>query len=166
MSGGVKVKTFGLICSGTFLDICRVHFNNMKFLVPWGGGWDRVHLVRRPLLGLLYQPRMIDEHLAFGGMRIGKENRSTRRKPAPVPHCPPQISHKLTWARTRAPAIGSQRLTAWAMAQSITIWTEISRCMGQSSFPGGTAGKKLKNPQSGQKKFRPKFEPSTLRIQL
>jgi hypothetical protein len=27
----------------------------------------------------------------FGGMKIGKENRSTRRKPAPAPLCPPQI---------------------------------------------------------------------------
>jgi hypothetical protein len=27
----------------------------------------------------------------FGGMKIGRENRSTRRKPAPAPLCPPQI---------------------------------------------------------------------------
>jgi hypothetical protein len=27
----------------------------------------------------------------FGGMNIGRGNRSTRRKPAPVPLCPPQI---------------------------------------------------------------------------
>jgi hypothetical protein len=33
----------------------------------------------------------------FGGMMIDKKkNRSTRRKPAPVPFCPPQISHELT----------------------------------------------------------------------
>jgi hypothetical protein len=32
----------------------------------------------------------------FGGMMIGGGNRSTRRKPAPVPLCPPQISHDLT----------------------------------------------------------------------
>jgi hypothetical protein len=30
----------------------------------------------------------------IGGM-IGKGNRSTRRKPAPVPLCPPQIPHAL-----------------------------------------------------------------------
>jgi hypothetical protein len=45
-------------------------------------------------------------------MRIGRGNRSTRGKPAPVPLCPPQIPHALTWARTRATAVGSQRLTA------------------------------------------------------
>jgi hypothetical protein len=54
-------------------------------------GWDSVHLVRRPLIGLLYQPRMLDydECGAVGGMRIGRGNRSTRRKPAPVALCPP-----------------------------------------------------------------------------
>jgi hypothetical protein len=29
----------------------------------------------------------------FGGMMIGKGNRSTRRKSSPVPLCPPQIPH-------------------------------------------------------------------------
>jgi hypothetical protein len=50
-------------------------------------------------------------------MRIGRGNRSSLRKPAPVPLCPPQIPHDLTWDRTRAVAVGSQRLTAWAMAR-------------------------------------------------
>jgi hypothetical protein len=48
----------------------------------------------------------------FGGMKIGRGNRSTRRKPAPAPLCPPQIPLEQTWARTRAAAVGSQRLTA------------------------------------------------------
>jgi hypothetical protein len=39
----------------------------------------------------------------IGGTMIGKGNRSTRRKHAPVPLCPPQIPHS---------AVGSQRLTA------------------------------------------------------
>jgi hypothetical protein len=42
---------------------------------------------------------------------IGKGNRSTRRKPAPVPLCPPQTPHAAR-TRTRAAAVGSQRLTA------------------------------------------------------
>jgi hypothetical protein len=44
----------------------------------------------------------------------GKPNYS--EKPFPVPLCPPQIPHDLTWARIRAVAVGSRRLTAWAMA--------------------------------------------------
>jgi hypothetical protein len=57
----------------------------------------------------------VDDYGAVGGMRIGRGNRSTRRKPAPVPLCPP---HDLTWDRTRAAAVGSQRLTTWAMART------------------------------------------------
>jgi hypothetical protein len=40
-----------------------------------------------------------DECGAVGGMRIGMGNRSTRKKFAPVPFCPPQIPHDLTWDR-------------------------------------------------------------------
>jgi hypothetical protein len=29
----------------------------------------------------------------LGGMKIGRGNPSTRRKPAPAPLCPPQIPH-------------------------------------------------------------------------
>jgi hypothetical protein len=47
----------------------------------------------------------------IGGMMIGKGNRSTRRKPAPVPLRPPQTPHDAR-TRTRAAAVGSQRLTA------------------------------------------------------
>jgi hypothetical protein len=42
---------------------------------------------------------------------IGRGNRSTRRKPAPVPLCPPQTPHAAR-TRNRAAAVGSQRLTA------------------------------------------------------
>jgi hypothetical protein len=45
-------------------------------------------------------------------MKIGRGNRSTGRKPAPAPLCPPQIPLDQTRARTRAAAVGSQRLTA------------------------------------------------------
>jgi hypothetical protein len=37
----------------------------------------------------------------------GRGNRSTRRKPAPMPLCPPQTPHA-----ARTAAVGSQRLTA------------------------------------------------------
>jgi hypothetical protein len=46
----------------------------------------------------------------IGGM-IGMGNRSTWRKPAPVPLCPPQTPHAAR-TRTRAAAVGSQRLKA------------------------------------------------------
>jgi hypothetical protein len=44
----------------------------------------------------------------IGGM-IGRGNRSTRRKPVPVPLCPPQTTVR---TRNRAATVGRQRLTA------------------------------------------------------
>jgi hypothetical protein len=76
-----------------------------QFLSSW------VHSARRPLNG-----RGDYDDGEFGGMKIGRENRSTRRKRAPAPFCPPQIPLEQTRAWTRAAAVGSQRLTAWAMA--------------------------------------------------
>jgi hypothetical protein len=46
----------------------------------------------------------------IGGM-FGRGNQSTRRKPAPLPLCPPQTP-RAARTRTRAAAVESQRLTA------------------------------------------------------
>jgi hypothetical protein len=48
----------------------------------------------------------------FGGMKIGNGSRSPRRKPTPAPLCLPQIPLYQNRARTRAAAVGRQRLTA------------------------------------------------------
>jgi hypothetical protein len=56
-------------------------------------------------------------------MKIGRGNRGTRRKPAPAPLLPPQIPLDQTWDRTRAAAVGSQRLTALAMGQPTFLFT-------------------------------------------
>jgi hypothetical protein len=53
-----------------------------------------------------------DDCEAIGGMRIVKGNRSTWRKPVPMPLCPPQIPYDLTRGRTRTAAVGGRRLTA------------------------------------------------------
>jgi hypothetical protein len=62
--------------------------------------------------GLLHQSQMIDDGDcgAIGGLKIGRDNRNTRRKPAPVPLCPPEIPNDLT--RNWAAAVESRRLTA------------------------------------------------------
>jgi hypothetical protein len=72
----------------------------------------------------IVQPQMIDvgDCGVIGGMKIGRGNRSTWRNPAPVTLCPPQIPIDQTRARTQAAAVGSQRLTAWAMARP---WFEV-----------------------------------------
>jgi hypothetical protein len=66
-------------------------------------GWDCVHLVLRPLTGLLLQSRMIDdgECAVVGGMRTGKGNRSIWTKPAPLSLWPSQIPLDLTWVQAR-----------------------------------------------------------------
>jgi hypothetical protein len=74
------------------------------------GGWNQGRLGtaanNRPIVPA---PGDYDDG-EIGGM-IGRVNRSSRRKPAPVPLCPPQTPHAAR-TRTRAAAMGSQRLTA------------------------------------------------------
>jgi hypothetical protein len=75
------------------------------------GGWSPIGSTRHcghqwPIVSA---PGDYDDR-EIGGM-IGRGNRSTRRKPEPVPLCPPQTPHAAR-TRTRAAAVGSQRLTA------------------------------------------------------
>jgi hypothetical protein len=49
---------------------------------------------------------MINEFVAIGGMRIGRGRQSALRRSTPVPLCPSQISHDLTWDETQAPMMG------------------------------------------------------------
>jgi hypothetical protein len=56
----------------------------------------------------------------IGGI-IGRGNRSTRRKPAPVPLCPPQTPHAAR-TRTRAAAVGS-----WSPETLITFYQTVWR---------------------------------------
>jgi hypothetical protein len=50
---------------------------------------------------------------------VRRGNRSTRRKPAPVPLLSAHIPHDLTRARTRTAAIETRRLTAWSMVRPL-----------------------------------------------
>jgi hypothetical protein len=61
-----------------------------------------------------------------GGTKIGRGNRSTRRKPAPAPLCPPQIPSDQTRARTRAAAVGTEflYLNLSALLVSVRHWTQ------------------------------------------
>jgi hypothetical protein len=68
-----------------------------------------VHSALRPPIGL-FVPALGDyDDGEIGGM-IGRVNRSTWRKPAPVLHCPPQAPHAAQ-TRTQATAVENQRLT-------------------------------------------------------
>jgi hypothetical protein len=69
------------------------------FLFSWG-------VLRQRSLGTsvtnwpIVPARMIDDYGAFGGIRTDRGNQSTRSKPAPVPHCRPQIPYYLNWDGT------------------------------------------------------------------
>jgi hypothetical protein len=84
---------------------------SLFFFYYWWGGTKSLGIVATS--GLLYKPQMRDEDEceAIGGIKIGRGNRSTQRKPAPAPLCPPQIPHDQTRARTRAATVGNQELT-------------------------------------------------------
>jgi hypothetical protein len=85
----------------------------INFFNWYSGGWGGVQL--GPLgtattnRSIVPAPGDYDDG-EIGGM-IGRGNGSTRRKPAPVPLCPPQTPHA-AGTRTRASAVGSQPLTA------------------------------------------------------
>jgi hypothetical protein len=84
--------------------------SNVSFLVSWGG-------VRLSALGTLATswpavPAPDDECGAVGGIIIVRRNKNTLIKPDPLPLYLPQIPLNLTWAQTRAAAVGSLGLTA------------------------------------------------------
>jgi hypothetical protein len=62
------------------------------------------------ITGQSYQLQLIDDCDcgAIGGMKIGRGNRSTWRKPTPAPLCPPQVPHDQTRTRTWVAKVGSQ----------------------------------------------------------
>jgi hypothetical protein len=124
--GGFHKSNRAMQLSQLLIRVCTVPGSNFDqkfwyrdrcFLMEW----DWVHLVLRPLFGLLRQSQIIgdDDCGAIGEMRIDRGNRNTRRKPAPVSLCPPQITYDLNRARARAAGVESRRPTAWAMARPL-----------------------------------------------
>jgi hypothetical protein len=74
------LQNFYIVSFSHYFSLFSAAVTNLFFnaeAVFLGVGWDWVHLVRQPLTGLLYQPRMIDvdECGAVGGMRVGRGNR-------------------------------------------------------------------------------------------
>jgi hypothetical protein len=94
---------------------------------------EQIPLLLRTFIGLLYRPWMIGNDCGAISVISGRVNWSTRRKPAPMPLCPPQTLHDLICARTLTAEVGKQRLTAWALAVAtemresqvgtLTVWS-------------------------------------------
>jgi hypothetical protein len=103
-----------------FLKIL-IHSSPLK-LNWYSGGWSQLSplgtaITNRPIVPA---PGSYDNG-KFSGL-IGRVNRCTRRKPAPMPLCPPQTPHAVR-TRTRAATVGSQRLTTWATARPLLCIT-------------------------------------------
>jgi hypothetical protein len=73
-----------------------------------------VHSACRPLNGLLYLPRVIMMMENLVEWRLAEESEVLGEN---LPLCPPQIPLDQTQAQTQAATVGSQWLTAWAMAR-------------------------------------------------
>jgi hypothetical protein len=71
-------------------------------------------------------------------MKIGRETEVLGENLPQRHFCPPQIPHDQTRARTRAVAVGSQRLTACAMARALALSVNINRRCTQTAKSGHT----------------------------
>jgi hypothetical protein len=81
------------------------------------GGWVHLGLLGTAATNRPIVPAPGDyDDAEIGGMMIGRGNRNTQRKPGSVSLWPPQTPHAARIG-TRAAAVGSQRLTAWATAR-------------------------------------------------
>jgi hypothetical protein len=74
------------------------YYLNPYFFIIILGGVRLSPLGTAATTGLLYQLQTIvdGDRGAIVGMKIGRENQSTWRKPAPAPLCPPQNPHDQT----------------------------------------------------------------------
>jgi hypothetical protein len=112
------------------------------FFLWWRVSQQKLRM-HRSLKGLLCNPvmkkrNMISFFFLSNGATVAWNWRGNTEvlgeKPVPVTHCPPQNSHKQTRDRTRASAVRSRRLTAWAMARPLVSYISVKRfCI--SSMP-------------------------------
>jgi hypothetical protein len=109
-------------------NVVHYSFFVFRFFYWWGGTKS---LGTAATSGLLYKPQMIDEDDggAIGGMKIGRGNRSTRRKPAPAPLCPPPIPHDQTQARTPGHRVGKPATNRFSYG-AVRVPLLDSTCLG------------------------------------
>jgi hypothetical protein len=99
--------------------VTRVGMSSLKlvtyFFNWYSGGWSPIGSTRYCGHQWPTVPALGDHDDGETGGMIGRGNWSNRRKPGPVPLCPPQTPHAARM-QTRAATVGSQQLTTWAMA--------------------------------------------------
>jgi hypothetical protein len=99
---------FPIVSSKFFMRPSTIYYSPPKRVAC-----DWVHLAHW-WLAYCISPRwwMIDDRGTVSGMRIGRGNRNTRRKPTVIETLFTTDSSDLTWATV----VGSRWLTTWAMA--------------------------------------------------
>jgi hypothetical protein len=105
-------KTLGLKVSGARFESRTFRLRNRSVFLNWySGGWNPRSTRHCGHQWPIVPPPGDYDNGEIGGMMIGRGNRRTRRRPAPVPLYPSQTPHAVRKG-TRAAAVGSQRLTA------------------------------------------------------
>jgi hypothetical protein len=102
-------------------------------------------------VSILCSPQMIWASRAMVEWYIDGKTKEFREKPVPVPLCPPQILHRLTWAWTRASAMRGRRLTTWAMAWPkvlVLLKTAHKRVSKQAAWWTNELWNKTEGPQT------------------
>jgi hypothetical protein len=114
----------------TYLD--KIKINSLS------GGWSLTGSTRHGGHWLAYSPcpRVIMMMENLVEWRLAGETEALGKKPAPAPLCPPQIAIDQTRDRTRASAVGTQRLPAWVMARPtyLDIWRRRTGWQMSSSY--------------------------------
>jgi hypothetical protein len=116
----INKRATEIICIWNKINVSLIPPSKRFFFLIWyGGGGVQLDPLGTAATNTPIMPVPGDyDDGEIGGMMIGRGNRSARRKPAPVPLCPPQNRHA-AWTRTRTAAVGSQQVTAWATARSL-----------------------------------------------
>jgi hypothetical protein len=102
--------------------------------ILYSGGWVQLGplgtmAANRPILP---SPGDYDDG-EIDRMMIGRGNRSTRRKPVPVPLCVTTTNpHMPAWKRTRASAVRSRRLTAWVTGRPLSYTKDVPKSMDKN----------------------------------
>jgi hypothetical protein len=124
----------------TYSEILNI--NTFNVAVNIFLGWNWVHLVRRPLFGLLYRPRMMDDDgcRALYGMRMIRETEVLGENPCPRATLSTINPTRPDWDRTRF-AISSLGYTV--SNDSITINNDLVQSDHGMvrHLRGGTAGR-------------------------
>jgi hypothetical protein len=111
-TNGYALKLEVMISSEKLVGFQRTkqHYNPEDIILSYPSKMWGLESKLGPLATSVYVPAPGDcEDGEFSEMKIGRGNRSTRRKPAPMPIFPPQIPLDKTWARTQAAGFPPRR---------------------------------------------------------